>query len=119
MVVHASDTELRLALGQFGRLGDLLCAEVDSERIGAYRGRPASDITEATAELHVLIASLESGIEKQRAGSLVMDLADDPQPRVTGPARIENVLVTVGRHRGGRLTQFGDVFEAGVPGARD
>ena len=101
MVVHASDTELRLALGQFGRLGDLICAEVDSERVGAYRGRPAGDISEATAELHVLIASLEPRTEKQRAGSLVVDLADDPQPRVTGPARIENVLVTMGgRHRG-------------------
>ena len=29
---------------------------------------------------------------------------------MTGLAGIENVPVTVGRHRGGRLTQLGDVF---------
>ena len=46
-----------------------------------------------------------------------MDLADRPEPRMTGLAGIENVLVTVGRHRGGRLTQLGDLDNAGAPRA--
>jgi hypothetical protein len=59
VVVHASDTELGLALRQFGRLRDLIRAEVDTERVGAYRGCPAGDIAETTAELHVPMAGLE------------------------------------------------------------
>ena len=36
---------------------------------------------------------------------------------MAGLAGIEDVLVTVGRHRGGRLTQLGDVYNAGAPRA--
>ena len=117
MVVHTSDAELGLALRQCGRLRDLIRAEVDPQRLCAYRRRPPGDVAVATAELHVPIAGLEPGSEKKRACAIVMDLADRPEPRMTGLASIENVLVTVGRHRGGRLTQLGDVYNAGAPRA--
>lgn len=117
MVVHTSDAELGLALRQCGRLRDLIRAEVDPQRLCAYRRRPPGDVAVATAELHVPIAGPEPGSEKKRACAIVVDLADRPEPRMTGLAGIENVLVTVGRHRGGRLTQLGDVYMAGVPRA--
>ena len=95
MLVHGPDLELGLAIGQFGRLGDLIRAEVYPECVSAYRGGPAGDVAEPTAELHVPIARLQPCIEQERAGSLVMDLADRPEPCMTGFACIQDVVVTV------------------------
>jgi hypothetical protein len=44
------------------------------------------------------MAGLEPRIEKECPGSVVMDLADDPEPRMAGLAGIEHVLVAVDAH---------------------
>jgi hypothetical protein len=52
-------------------------------------------MAEPAAELNGAIAAAEPCIEEERAGSIVMDLADGAEPRIAGPAGIEDVLVAV------------------------
>jgi hypothetical protein len=95
VVIHASDTELRRALGEFGFCRDLIRAQVDAERVGADCGCRTGGVAEAAAELHVPIAGLEACTQKQCTGSFVVDLADRSEPRMTGLTRIEDVVVAV------------------------
>ena len=49
--VDARGTKLGLAVGELPGFLDLICAEVQAERVGAHGGRPAGDVREAAAEL--------------------------------------------------------------------
>ena len=55
-------------------------------------------VPETTTELQVPIAGLQPCIEQERTRSLVMNLADRPEPRMTRLACIQDVVVTVHGH---------------------